>query len=145
MTDADSSDRLGRPRFVEAELRREPGARIRVRVALELAGREHVGEEAGVGEEAMALRLVASATLAALTSAVGGNRRFEIVGVKQIHAFDEAVVLACVRTAELPGRKLLGSLPQGRRSLAEATALAVLNATNRIVEWLPPPPEASEG
>lgn len=93
----------------------------------------------------MALRLVASATLVALARAVGGERRFEIVGVKQIHAFDEAVVLACVRTADLPGRKLLGSVPVGRRSLAEATALAVLNATNRIVEWLPSAPEPSEG
>lgn len=129
--------RLGRPRFVEAEAVREPGSRARVRVVLELGGREHASETRGVGEEVMVLRLVAEASLAALEQAIDRPAFFELVGVKRIHAFDETVVLTCVRSADEPGRRLLGCVPVGRRTLAEAAALSLLNATNRVVEWLP--------
>lgn len=141
MTTSSGSERLGRPRFLEAELRREPGSRARARVALELGGREHVAEAEAVGDEVMMLRVVAQTTLRALELATGKPGVFELVGVKRIHAFDETVILTCVRTPEVPAHRLLGCIPVDRRSLAEATALSLLNATNRVVEWLPAPPE----
>ncbi len=144
MTDSIRSERLGRPRFVEADLRREPGSRARVRVVLELGGEEHVAEAHAVGDEAMVLRIVAETTLRALAEAIERSDLFELVGVKRIHAFDETVVLTCVRTAAGSAQRLLGCVPVGRRTLAETTALSLLNATNRLVEWLPASEEGPE-
>lgn len=136
--------RLGRPRFVEADIAREPGSRARIRVVLELDGVEHVAEVGGVGDEVMVLRLAAEAGLSAIERAIGRPGFFELVGIKRIHAFDDTVVLTCVRQAGEPGQRLLGSVPVGSRSLAEATVLSLLNATNRLVEWLPPPEAEKE-
>lgn len=134
-------ERLGRPRFVEATLSRQPGSRASVRVVLELGGRRYVSEASGVGEETMVLRLAAQAGLRALEEAIGRSDLFELIGVKRIHAFDETVVLTCVRFAGEPPKRLLGSVPAGHASLAEVTVLSLLKATNRIVEWLPKLPE----
>lgn len=139
------SDRLGRPRFVEATLRRQPGSRASVRVELELRGERYATEASGVGDEVMVLRLSAEAGLQTLEKATGRPGLFELVGVKRIHAFDDTVVLTCLRLVGEPGRRLLGSVPVGRGgSLAEATVLSLLNATNRVVEWLPAHPEPEE-
>ncbi|MFQ5679621.1 MAG: hypothetical protein ACE5HP_09195 [Gemmatimonadota bacterium] len=135
--DGSGVPRLGRPRLLTAELTRGRGARVQVRVALELRDREHEEERHGVGDNTMILRLAAQATLAALHAVIGGPARFELVGVKRVHAFDEDVILTGVRLLDDPSRRLLGCVPVGRHGLAEGTARSLLNATNRIVEWLP--------
>lgn len=143
-TPSPGEDRLGRPRFVEATLRRQPGSRASVRVELELGGERYSTEASGIGDEVMVLRLAADAGLQTLEKAIGRGGMFELVGVKRIHAFDETVVLTCVRVVGEPGHRLLGSVPVRRGSLAEATVLSLLNATNRVVEWLPTRPDPED-
>lgn len=129
--------RMTRPRLALADLTQERGARVRVRVVLEAGDTEHSAERAGVGGDTMILRLAAEATLAALHSVIGESDYFELVGVKRIHAFDEYVILTGVRLVHEPFRRLLGCVPLRQRNLVEGTASSLLNATNRIVEWLP--------
>ncbi len=128
----------GRVRLATAELARSPGSRATIRIALERSGATHEVEREGVGEEIMILRLAAQATLDALDRAIGRERHFQLVGVKRLQAFDTLVVLACVRPADEPTLRLVGCVP-APDDLVRGAATAVLHATNRLVERLPPP------
>lgn len=136
---------FGRVRLVLAELERGRGSRALVRVVLERNERRFEATLEGVGEETMLARLGAEATLAALDRAVGGERRFELVGIRDLHAFDTRVVLVCVRPTDEPEQRLVGCVPTPDE-VVRGAATAVLHATNRLIEILPPPEgEASEG
>ncbi len=129
---------FGRVRLIVAELERGRGSRALVRVVLERDERRFEATLEGVGEETMLARLGAEATLEALDRAVGGKRRFELVGIKDVHAFDTRVVLVCVRPADEPAQRLVGCVP-APDEVVRGAATAVLHATNRLVEILPPP------
>lgn len=126
----------GRPRVVEADVRRDRGWDAVVRIVLERGDTRVEAEREAVGEEAMVLRCAAEATLEALTRLMGAPPRFALIGAKRMLAFDAAVLLACVRTLEGPPRKLIGCVPI-QDDPVEAVAKAVLHATNRIVEAIP--------
>lgn len=126
----------GRPRVLEADVRRDRGWDAVVRVVLERGGVRVESEREAVGEEAVVLRCAAEATLDALGELIGGDPRFALIGAKRMLAFDAAVLLACVRTLEGPPRKLIGCVPI-QDDAVEAVARAVLHATNRIVESIP--------
>lgn len=135
--------RRGRTRLVEARMEHEPGSRLRVTVTLERA--EVVCEEQlrGVGDNVMALRMAAEATISALDGITGHPGYFALVGIKTIRAFDADVVLVCVRTTTERSRSLMGSVP-ATGDLTRGAAMAVLHATNRLVESLTPPDAAEE-
>jgi len=91
------------------------------------------------------LRLAAEATIAALDQLIDRPGHFELVGIKHLHAFDAAVVLVCVRSGPGYSRKLIGCVP-APSTLHHGVAMAVLHATNRLVEAMgDPDPEAEEG
>jgi hypothetical protein len=124
-------DRL---RFTNFSLVRLPSGRCRARVMLTWQDRdEYVGEAEGLTSQAGELRCAAEACVIALTKAVKSEVKFELIGVKAVRAFDSNVVivsLAIPRHAE--GQRLVGCFltddnpPRG-------AALAVLNATNRLL------------
>lgn len=133
----DELDRsLGRPRVVTAEISRDRGWNSVVEVVLERGGRTASARRNAVGEEAVLFRCAAETTLAALDDLLGSPERFALVGAKRIHAFDSAVVLACVRTLTGRPRKLIGCVPVGDDAIL-AVARAILHATNRILEAIP--------
>jgi membrane-bound lytic murein transglycosylase D len=76
------------------------------------------------------------ATVQALGRANSGGRRFELLGVKNVRAFDQTVVLVqvAVTGGDVPPR-LVGS-SVGDDDLVGATVRAVLNASNRVL-WVP--------
>ena len=74
----------GRPRLLEAEVRRDRGWDAMVRVVRERGGVEVESEREAVGEEAMVLRCAAEATLDALRELIGGEARFALIGAKRI-------------------------------------------------------------
>lgn len=122
-----------RVRFAGFALDRFPNGDCQVRVTLEWHGQEPVvGEARGHGSEAGDLRCAARACLNALTGIVSGTA-FELLGVKAIRAFDANVVIVSVAATGLDGGpRLVGSfLTDG--DLPKGAALAVLNATNRLV------------
>jgi hypothetical protein len=131
---------VGRAKLLEARIEHEPGSRLRVTVALERGELVCEEELRGVGDDVMALRMAAEATMTALDRITGHPGYFALVGIKTIRAFDADVVLVCVRTTKGRPRSLMGSVP-ATGDLTRGAAMAVLHATNRLVETLVPPKE----
>lgn len=85
------------------------------------------------------MRCAAQACLNAL-SAVIRETAFELLGVKSVRAFDATVVIVSVASSN-PGEgpRLVGSY-LADTDLPRGAALAVLNATNRLVARIPDRP-----
>jgi hypothetical protein len=126
-----SSDRL---RFAEFTLDRLPNGRCRARVGLTWKESEQfTGEGEGLASQAGELRTAAEACVRALTEAVQGGMGFELLGVKAVRAFDATVVIVSLAVqGEGSGHRVVGSYLT-ENDTARGAALAVLNATNRIL------------
>ena len=103
------------------------------RVALTWPGQKpFVGEAPGLASQAGELRCAAQACLAAIALAVP-TVALELVGVKAVRAFDATVVIASLATeGRLDGPRVVGSCLV-QEDAPRGAALAVLNATNRIL------------
>ena len=122
-----------RPRFSRFRMARMADGRCRARVALqwEHLGR-FIGEAEALGAASGELRCAAQACLNALAQGAP-DVAFDILGVKAIRAFDANVVLVSLAVRGSPSsRRLVGSCLAGE-NLGRAAALAVLQATNRLV------------
>ncbi len=125
------SERL---RFAEFVLDRLPNGRCRAKVALTWRDSEvFTGESEGLCSQAGELRCAAQACVIALGQAVQGGMTFELLGVKSVRAFDATVVIVSLATnGEGTDQRVVGSVLT-EEDAARAAALAVLNATNRIL------------
>lgn len=126
--------RRERLRFAEFELDLVQGGRSRARVALErLPGEVFEGTAEGVGSRAGAMRCAAQAATVALQQSLDERVKFELLGVKAVRAFDSTVVIVSLSCHnERPAMRLVGSC-LGGEDVNRCAALAVLNATNRLV------------
>jgi hypothetical protein len=126
-----SSERL---RFAEFTLDRLPNGRCRSRVALTWKDSERFsGENEGLASQAGELRCGALACVSALSEAVQGGMSFELLGVKAVRAFDATVVIVSLAVqVDGSGHRVVGSYLT-ENDAARGAALAVLNATNRIL------------
>ncbi|MGI9038951.1 MAG: hypothetical protein ACR2GQ_08815 [Gemmatimonadota bacterium] len=120
-----------RPVLKRAEAEREPGAHVAVTVRLRIGRQNYDGQSEGVGLETMELRLAAEATMNAIHIAIG-TERFQLVGIKRMHAFDADVILVALRDRRADGQRYIGAVPV-RSTLVHGAAAAVLDATNRIL------------
>lgn len=92
-----------------------------------------VGEGEGLGSQSGELRTAADACVAALSKAILGKATIELLGVKSVRAFDNNVVIVSMAyTEDGKGQRLVGCFLADTDS-ARGAALAVLNATNRIL------------
>ena len=89
------------------------------------------------------LRAAAAATLDALHGASGTAHRFTLLGVKNVRAFDQHVLLVQLGVAAPAGAaagdgptRLVGCAAAAE-DLMRAAVFAVLNASNRVL-WRPP-------
>lgn len=137
--DAPATDAGDRPdpdgsrlRFADLETERLPSSGLRIGVRLTHRGDAYRGEAEGVGSRVVELRLSARATLEAVHRALSGAAELELVGLKQVHAFDADLVLVAVRTAADPGRRLVGAVPVVDDHCAAAVR-ATLDAVNRVL------------
>ncbi|HEU0014707.1 MAG TPA: hypothetical protein VFQ45_13560 [Longimicrobium sp.] len=99
-------------------------------VELEWAGSTFSGAYEGESGLALELRSTALATTAALESVLGGRVSFTLLGIKSFRAFDTDLVVVLLRT-EGHGALVGASLATGHPH--QSAALAVLNATNRVL------------
>jgi hypothetical protein len=123
-----------RLRFTGFSLERSPSGRVTCQVVLEWAPGETVtGRAEGQASPAGDSRLGAEAAIRALESFTERQITFELVGVKVVRAFDANVVICSLiqRGDEGPDRLLGCYLADG--DMVRGAALAVLNATNRIL------------
>jgi hypothetical protein len=125
------TDRL---RFREFALDRLPNSRCRARVVLALTDEQSwVGEGEGLMSQSGELRTAADACVAALSKAIQGRAQLELLGVKAVKAFDNNVIIVSMAyTEDGKGQRLVGCFLADADS-ARGAALAVLNATNRIL------------
>jgi hypothetical protein len=119
-----------RVRFVAARLLAPRTGRSVAQVELEWGGQTFRDEVEGETGTAVELRLAAQATLRALEAILNGRMQFGLVGIKSFRAFDTDVVVVLLRTENV--HALIGaSLATGDPH--RSAALAVLNATNRVL------------
>lgn len=126
------NDRL---KFAEFELDRMTSGRCRARVVLTWQETtEFDGESEGLSSQAGELRCAAEACVIALTKAVKGAVRFELLGVKAVRAFDASVVIVSLAVPEeRETHRLVGCYLTADADPTKGAAFAVLNATNRIL------------
>ncbi|HTR19210.1 MAG TPA: hypothetical protein VMH88_00025 [Gemmatimonadales bacterium] len=125
------SERL---RFIDFEFSRLPNGRCRAKVGLGWTeGTPFIGEAEGITSQAGELRCAAAASVHALGRAVGTEMEFELLGVKAVKAFDATVVIVSLSARKQgTASRLVGSFLTDTEPNRGA-ALAVLNATNRIL------------
>ena len=124
-------DRL---RFTDFELERLSNGRCRARITLTWNDeQEFKGDSDGLASQAGELRCAAQACVEALSKSVGAAVRFELFGVKAVRAFDSSVVIVSLAlSGETGNHRVVGCcLTDG--DLSRGAALAVLNATNRVL------------
>lgn len=122
-----------RPRFARFRLERLQNGKCRAEVVLTWEGRRRLrGLAQGIASPSGELRCAAQACLNALAQGAQ-DAAFEVLGVKAVRAFDENVVVVSLAARGADGGpRLVGSCLAGER-LARGAALAVLNATNRVI------------
>jgi hypothetical protein len=123
-----------RLRFAEFRIDRLPSGRCSARVLLTgPSGARYEGDAQGLSSQAGELRCAAQACIGALTQSVQGELSFECLGVKAIRAFDATVVIVSLAThGEGAPKRVVGSVLT-EEDPTRAAALAVLNATNRLL------------
>ena len=126
--------RRERLRFADFVFARTPDGRCHAEVSLEWIDEVRVrGQASGLSSEIVDLRVAAEATLRALEAFTDGAVGFELTGVKSVRAFDASVIIvSIVSKADGTPRRLLGVCLVETNPVRGA-ALAVLNATNRVL------------
>jgi hypothetical protein len=123
-----------RLRFREFEFQRLASGRCRAKVVLSWAdGRQFQGESDGVISQAGELRCCAEATVRALERVVQPKMGFELLGVKAVRAFDAVVVIVSLSARQESRASRLVGAYLAETDVPRGAALAVLNATNRIL------------
>ncbi len=125
------SDRL---RFRDFTIERLADSRCRVRVTLSFTDDEvWVGEGEGLASQSGELRTAADACVVALAKAIRDRATLELLGVKAVKAFDNNVVIVSMAYTEDGKSQRLVGCYLAEVDSARGAALAVLNATNRIL------------
>lgn len=124
------SERL---KFSEFDFSTLPDGRCKARVGLQM-GQEATfeGTAEGLGSPTGELRCAAQAAVHALEQAVQGKVGLELLGVKSVRAFDSTVVIVSLACQEEESHRVVGSC-LAQDHLPRGAALAVLNATNRML------------
>jgi hypothetical protein len=120
-----------RVRFLHARIVRPSAGRAVASVAIEWGGTVFENEADGESGEPIELRLAALATLRSIEAVIGGALHFRLVGVRTLRAFDTDMVAVLLHTDH--GQSPLIGASLARESIHESAAVAVLNATNRLL------------
>ena len=130
-----SDEKRERLRFESLEYEESPNGRCRARVTLEWAGNiRFEGASDGTATLEGGLRAGAEATLQAAGEAAGEELTLALRGVKAVRAFDAwLVVVSVLGTSDADTYRLLGSYPCPDDDTVRGAAMAVLDATNRVL------------
>lgn len=115
------------------------GGKGTVEVALERAGLTVSGQASGVADGGGGIRLVAHATFRALEKMVGENAGFELLDVVRVRSGERQAVVVLASFVSCAEARSLAGCVQFDDDERRATALAVLDASNRIIEILSQP------
>jgi hypothetical protein len=125
-------NRRERLNFNSFTFTRSPAGRCVVQVELEYDGKRFVGKTEGQSSPIGDLRLGAEAAMQAVEAFAQGGLGLELMGVKLVRAFDANVVIVSCTQRTARGTRLVGCYLADRDAV-RGSALAVLNATNRVL------------
>jgi hypothetical protein len=134
-------------KFEELAHEAAPDGQCHISVRLEWCGRMLEGTATSLETHQGRIRASAEAALKAAAGASEGRASFDLVGVKSVRAFDGWVVVARIN-GEAGGQayRLLGSAScEDEDKLSHTAAIAVLDATNRLLSRYVQAPEGSQG
>jgi hypothetical protein len=120
--------------FEDVEVRGSRAKGVACKVTLRRGKEQFVGEAEGFESERSRVEIAARAALAAIALCDAGEMKLSYEGGKLIDAFDRQLVLVGVNLRQGRNSVLLTGTCEVKESLETASALAVLNATNRWVE-----------
>ena len=120
--------------FEDVEVRGSRAKGVACKVTLRRGKEQFVGEAEGFESERSRVEIAARAAVAAIALCDGGELKLSFEGAKVIDAFDRQLVLVGVLVYVGRNNVLLTGSCEVKESLETASALAVLNATNRWVE-----------
>jgi hypothetical protein len=120
--------------FEDVEVRGSRAKGVSCKVTLRRGKEQFVGEAEGFESEKSRVELAARAAIAAIALCDGGEVKLSFEGAKVIEAFDRQLVLVGLLVRQGRSNVLLTGSCEVRESMETASALAVLNATNRWVE-----------
>lgn len=120
--------------FEDVEVRGSRAKGVACKVTLRRGKEQFVGEAEGFESERSRVEIAARAAVAAIALCDGGELKLSFEGAKVIDAFGHELVLVGVLVHVGRNNVLLTGSCEVKESLETASALAVLNATNRWVE-----------
>jgi hypothetical protein len=121
--------------FEDVEVRRSRSRGVACRVTLRKGEDTFVGETEGVEGERQRIELACRAAMAAIASAEGETRVLGLEGCRVVEAFDRQFVFVGVSARYGRDSSLLTGSAEVRESPEQSAVLAVLDATNRWVEF----------
>lgn len=127
------TSRRERLRFADFSFVRTPAGQCSADVSLEFDGSVYRGRSAGASSPLGDFRVSADATLKALADFAKGAMEFELLGIKHIRAFDANLLIVSVSLKENGRLTRLVGCCLAETDTCRGAALAVLNATNRVL------------
>jgi len=121
--------------FEDVEVRGSRTRGVSCRVTLAKDGASYVGEARGVDGDRARLELAARAACLAIGDADGRDRQFGLEGVRIFEAFERKFVFVGVTVRYGREARLLSGTCEVIDSAETAAVLAVLDATNRWIEY----------
>jgi len=131
----ESSSARRRLYFEDIEVRRSRAKGVACRVTLRKGEAAFIGEAEGLQNERLRIELAARATLSAIAQAEGDARVLGLEGCKSIEAFDRQFVFVGLTTRSGRDAALLTGSAEVKESQETASVLAVLDATNRWIDY----------
>jgi hypothetical protein len=119
--------------FEDVEVRGSRAKGVACKVTLRRGKEQFVGEAEGFESERSRVEIAARAALAAI-ALCDGEMKLSYEGGRVIEAFDRQLVLVGVSVRQARESIFLTGSCEVKESVETASALAVLNATNRWVE-----------
>ena len=120
--------------FEDVEVRGSRAKGVSCKVTLRRGKEQYVGEAEGFESDKSRVELAARAAIAAIALCDDGELKLSLEGAKVIDAFERQLVLVGVLVRQGRSNALLTGSCEVKESMETASALAVLNATNRWVE-----------
>jgi hypothetical protein len=120
--------------FEDVEIRRSRLKGVTCRVTLKKGDESFVGEADGLENERMRIELLARATLAAISQS-GEARPVTLEGCQLVQAFEREFVFVGLKARFGRESVLLTGTAESKDSRETAAVLAVLDATNRWIEY----------
>lgn len=121
--------------FEDVEVRGSRSKGLSCRVTLRKGASSFIGEALGIEGDRSRVELAARATLLAIADADNREGQLGVQGVKVFDAFDRTFVFVAVSVRSGRENKVLTGSVELRESQESAGVLAVLDATNRWIEY----------